>query len=135
VYREEGYTALSRHREQARFYVVSPGSVERALPGLEPDRKALAEASRRCSRQAAARAACGQRGGGARPDEARPVVADPHESRLGLVADDKALGERPSSFAVCEAWAREAAQFVAAGTPTLDPTIQPVDVDDLGMDL
>jgi hypothetical protein len=37
LYREWGYTAMSRHRDQARFYVVSPGSVERALPGLEPD--------------------------------------------------------------------------------------------------
>jgi Ti-type conjugative transfer relaxase TraA len=37
LYREWGYAALSRHREQARFYVVSPGSVERALPGLEAE--------------------------------------------------------------------------------------------------
>jgi Ti-type conjugative transfer relaxase TraA len=37
LYREWGYTALSRHRRDARFYVVSPGSSERALPGLEPD--------------------------------------------------------------------------------------------------
>jgi conjugative relaxase-like TrwC/TraI family protein len=43
LYREWGYTALSRHRDQARFYVVSPGSVERALPGLEADRDALSE--------------------------------------------------------------------------------------------
>jgi hypothetical protein len=28
------YTALSRRREQTRFYVVSPGSIERALPGM-----------------------------------------------------------------------------------------------------
>jgi conjugative relaxase-like TrwC/TraI family protein len=37
LYREWGYTALTRHREEARFYVVSPGSVERCLPGLDPD--------------------------------------------------------------------------------------------------
>jgi conjugative relaxase-like TrwC/TraI family protein len=37
LYREWGYTALSRHREEARFYIVSPGSTERALPGLEVD--------------------------------------------------------------------------------------------------
>jgi hypothetical protein len=37
MYREVGYTALSRHRDQAHFYIVSPGSVERALPGLEPE--------------------------------------------------------------------------------------------------
>jgi conjugative relaxase-like TrwC/TraI family protein len=43
LYREWGYTALSRHRAQARFYVVSPGSVERALPGLEADRDAVSE--------------------------------------------------------------------------------------------
>jgi Ti-type conjugative transfer relaxase TraA len=35
LYREWGYAALGRHRDQARFYLVSPGSVERALPGLE----------------------------------------------------------------------------------------------------
>ena len=35
--REWGYTALSRHRYEARFYVVSPASVERCLPGLESD--------------------------------------------------------------------------------------------------
>jgi hypothetical protein len=68
-------------------------------------------------------------------DEARPVVADPHEARLALVAHNKALGERPSSLAAREAWAREAAQLVAIGTPMLDPTTQPVGVDDLGMDL
>jgi hypothetical protein len=37
LYREWGYAPLSRHRDQARFYVVSPGSVERALPGLEAE--------------------------------------------------------------------------------------------------
>ncbi|MCU1677338.1 MAG: putative ATP-dependent exoDNAse [Frankiales bacterium] len=36
LYREWGYTALTRHRAEARFYIVSPGSTERALPGLEP---------------------------------------------------------------------------------------------------
>jgi hypothetical protein len=51
------------------------------------------------------------------------------------VAHNKALGERPSSLAAREAWAREAAQLVATGTPMLDPTTQPVGVDDLGMDL
>jgi conjugative relaxase-like TrwC/TraI family protein len=43
LYREWGYTALSRHRAEARFYVVSPGSVERALPGLEPDRDTVTD--------------------------------------------------------------------------------------------
>lgn len=43
LYREWGYTALSRHRAQARFYVVSPGSVERALPGLEPNQDAVTD--------------------------------------------------------------------------------------------
>jgi ATP-dependent exoDNAse (exonuclease V) alpha subunit len=43
LYREWGYTAMSRHRDQARFYVVSPGSVERALPGLEAESDGLAD--------------------------------------------------------------------------------------------
>jgi uncharacterized lipoprotein NlpE involved in copper resistance len=55
-------------------------------------------------------------------NEARPIVADPHEARLVLVARDEAFGERPSSFAARATWACEAAQLVAAGTPTLDPT-------------
>jgi conjugative relaxase-like TrwC/TraI family protein len=36
LYREWGYTALTRHRDHARFYVVSPTAAHRALPGLEP---------------------------------------------------------------------------------------------------
>ena len=41
LYREWGYTALSRHREEARFYLVSPGSAERAV--AETDRDPLLE--------------------------------------------------------------------------------------------
>lgn len=43
LYREWGYTALSRHRAAAHFYVVSPGSAERALPGLDQQPDALGE--------------------------------------------------------------------------------------------
>jgi len=43
LYREWGYTALTRHRAETRFYVVSPGSVERALPGLAPSPDPLTE--------------------------------------------------------------------------------------------
>lgn len=35
LYREWGYTALSRHRDEARFYVTAPAD-QPALPGLEP---------------------------------------------------------------------------------------------------
>jgi Ti-type conjugative transfer relaxase TraA len=41
LYREWGYTALTRHRDEARFYLVSPGSTERCLPGLEPEHDPL----------------------------------------------------------------------------------------------
>lgn len=37
LYREWGYTALTRHRDEARFYLVSPSSTEQALPGMEPE--------------------------------------------------------------------------------------------------
>jgi Ti-type conjugative transfer relaxase TraA len=37
LYREWGYTALTRHSDAAKFYMVSPGSVERTLPGLEAE--------------------------------------------------------------------------------------------------
>lgn len=43
LYKEWGYTAMTRHTQEARYYVVSPGSVERALPGLEPDPDPLTE--------------------------------------------------------------------------------------------
>jgi len=36
LYREWGYTALTRHRIEARYYVVSDGSAAVAPPGLEP---------------------------------------------------------------------------------------------------
>lgn len=39
--REWGYTALTRHRAEARFYLVSPGSVEQSLPEFEPQRDQL----------------------------------------------------------------------------------------------
>ena len=206
LYREWGYTAMSRHRDQARFYVVSPGSVERALPGLEPDHDTLTEdvaamlspsrqqelaldlldragagAAQRAVRQAheeieqaqqriaamreeranlgllqrsrraavdeditrqqeaverwAAQAAAVREPAVPARHEAPSIVADPHEARLALVARDQALGERPSSFAAREAWAREAAQLVGAGTPTLEPPTQHLGADDLGMDL
>jgi Ti-type conjugative transfer relaxase TraA len=37
LYQEWGYTALTRHRDESRFYMVSPASTERALPGLEEE--------------------------------------------------------------------------------------------------
>ncbi|HWT95374.1 MAG TPA: MobF family relaxase [Solirubrobacteraceae bacterium] len=37
LYREWGYTALTRHRDEARFYLVSPSSTEQTLPGLKPE--------------------------------------------------------------------------------------------------
>jgi hypothetical protein len=37
LYREWGYTALTRHTDAAKFYIVSPGSIERTLPGLEAE--------------------------------------------------------------------------------------------------
>lgn len=37
LYREWGYTALSRHRDEARYYTVSSGRPESVLPGLEPE--------------------------------------------------------------------------------------------------
>jgi len=37
LYREWGYTAMTRHRDEARFYLISPSSTERSLPGLQPE--------------------------------------------------------------------------------------------------
>jgi hypothetical protein len=41
LYRDWHYAALRRHRDEARFYVLSPGSVERALPRLWAERDGL----------------------------------------------------------------------------------------------
>jgi hypothetical protein len=210
LYREWGYTALSRHRAQARFYVVSPGSVERALPGLEPEHDAVGEdlvamlspsrrkelaldlldragagaaertlrearaeidraeeriAAMRAEREALGRLQRGRRSAideditrqqeaierwsvqaAATSDASLPTRADRepaismtkadlHETRITLVGRGPALGERPSSFAAREAWAREAAQLVGTGTATLDPAPEPASMDDLGIDL
>jgi Ti-type conjugative transfer relaxase TraA len=43
LYREWGYTALSRHRDEARYYAVSEGSVDVPLPGMEPQPDPLIE--------------------------------------------------------------------------------------------
>jgi Ti-type conjugative transfer relaxase TraA len=43
LYREWGYTALTRHRDEARFYVVSPAPAEHPIPGLEPEPDPLEE--------------------------------------------------------------------------------------------
>ncbi len=43
LYREWGYTALSSHRDEARFYLVSPGSTERNLPNPEPGPDVITE--------------------------------------------------------------------------------------------
>lgn len=42
LYREWGYTALSRRREEARFYVTAPAD-QQALRGLEPVDDPIAE--------------------------------------------------------------------------------------------
>lgn len=38
-----GYTALTRHRDEARFYLVSLGTTERCLPGIEPEHDPLVQ--------------------------------------------------------------------------------------------
>jgi hypothetical protein len=43
LYREWGYTALSRHRDEARFYLVSSGVAERALANLAEEHDPLVE--------------------------------------------------------------------------------------------
>jgi len=43
LYREWGYTALSRHRDEARYYAVSEGSASVPLPGMEPQPDPLLE--------------------------------------------------------------------------------------------
>ena len=44
LYREWGYTALSRHRHEAHFYLHSEAQEARPLPGLEPEPDPVAEA-------------------------------------------------------------------------------------------
>jgi len=44
LYREWGYTALTRHRQEAHFYLHSEAQETRPLPGLEPESDPVAEA-------------------------------------------------------------------------------------------
>lgn len=43
LYREWGYTALTRHRDEARYYAVSDASPTIPLPGLEPEPDTLVD--------------------------------------------------------------------------------------------
>ena len=43
LYREWGYTALTRHRQEAHFYLHSEAQETRPLPGLEPEPDAIGE--------------------------------------------------------------------------------------------
>jgi len=44
LYREWGYTALTRHRQEAHFYLHSDAQETRPLPGLDPEPDPIAEA-------------------------------------------------------------------------------------------
>jgi hypothetical protein len=135
LYREWGYTAMSRHRDQARFYVVSPGSVERALPGLERDNEELADdvvsmLSPTRSKDMALNVVA--EGGVARTvrslDEIRAAILIQRE-RTG-----RADGTRADALTKRDRWMRDAVNLV--GRQALEPpTPSAVSaIDDLGMD-
>jgi conjugative relaxase-like TrwC/TraI family protein len=136
LYREWGYTAMSRHRDQARFYVVSPGSVERALPGLEPDSDDLADdvvAMMTPTRSKDMALELLIDSGVAR------TVRSLDAARAAMLAHQadatSALGARPPALAQRERWMRAAAELVGREGPrSTAPSVAPA-ISDLELEL
>jgi hypothetical protein len=127
---------LSRDRDQARFYFVSPGSVERALPGLEPDNDNLADdvvAMLSATRSKDMALNVLVESGAARTvrslDEVRAAMLMNRE-RTG-----RAEGTRAGSLTERDRWIRDAINLV--GCQALEPPTPSVAsvVDDVGLDL
>ncbi|HEY6763118.1 MAG TPA: MobF family relaxase [Baekduia sp.] len=129
LYREWGYTAMSRHRDQAQFYVVSPGSVERTLPGLEPDNDDLAHAaaatfalSRTKDMAVDLLAQQPPLVGFRATDQARMgLPSPPSVTRESLLLPSPALissvGRRPDAFLARERWLRDAVRVLEGARP------------------
>jgi conjugative relaxase-like TrwC/TraI family protein len=96
LYREWGYTALTRHRTDACFYIVSPGTTERALHGLEAGHEGvtqdLVEMLHPSHRKRTAQEARGKAAPPPDPAEvARADAADAEERARALEAERDAL--------------------------------------------
>ena len=133
LYREWGYTALTRHREEARFYVVSPGSVERALPGLEPQPDPLTEnvvdRLGRSGRKTAALDVLGANGH--RPDRYERARSAALSRAVALHGE---LGETPwwkrrQRTELRRETERQMAAAAVSPTPMMAPTLEPAKVD------
>jgi conjugative relaxase-like TrwC/TraI family protein len=151
LYREWGYTALTRHRDEARFYVVSPGSVERALPGLEPEPDPLDEDLRavltRSRRNTTARELLERSDGRyetpAPPAPAAPAIAPTAMQRPALrsrLVDPPAtvtstIGARPAALHERERWLRAAQRLVRDETLELDTSTADAMLPDTGLEL
>jgi ATP-dependent exoDNAse (exonuclease V) alpha subunit len=91
LYREWGYTALTRHRDSAKFYVVSPGTAERTLPGLEPESDAITDdVAAMFSRSGSKSMAIDMLEGGGRRSADRTRAIREAERRIAQLTADRA---------------------------------------------
>ncbi len=126
LYREWGYTAMTRHTETARFYTVSPASTERAL---QPENN-LTEGERALDASRAKLLAL---------DQADPRL-DNDTLRAALTAPPpvvtKRIGDRPHGVLDREQWIRAADTLLR--DPSLDLTRTPDlagPAEEIGMDM
>lgn len=96
LYREWGYTALSRHRDEARYYVNLGQEAQLNLPGLEVSRErpadpVIAPLQQRRAKQLAMDSVRAQRG-------AAPTVTDAQRERArAIVEKDRSDPPQPSN--------------------------------------
>ncbi len=126
LYREWGYTAMTRHTETARFYTVSPASTERAL---QPQNR-ITEGEEALDASRAKHLAL---------DQANPCLDD-GTLRAALTAPPpvvtKRIGDRPRGVLGRERWIRAASTLLR--DPSLDLTRAPAlagPADEIGIDM
>ncbi len=106
LYREWRYTALSRHETSARFYAVSPGSTERAPPGLDPDDDLLTVSIEARLGRSHREALASETASSAAIKDARAALAEPPSALT------KRIGTRPENPLDRDQWTRAAATLI-----------------------
>jgi ATP-dependent exoDNAse (exonuclease V) alpha subunit len=106
LYREWGYTALTRHRTEARFYAVSTGSIERCLPGLEPDDDPLTQDIGTALGTSRRQDLAGTVAGEVAIEQARAILATPPPNL------EQRIGPRPANPLDRDQWAAAAATLI-----------------------
>ena len=106
LYQEWGYTALTRHTQQARFYAVSTGSIERCLPGLEPDDDPLTQDIQTALGTSRRHDLAGAGANDATIERARAILATPPPNL------EHRIGPHPANPLDRDQWAAAAATLI-----------------------